>query len=69
MNQNRDRDAVPTFDRKHVVDLLRRTGYPKAADEASRVLPDPVHVEDARTFCRQHQIHLDDLVSGMGGSP
>lgn len=69
MNQNRDRDAGSTYDRKHVVDLLRRTGHPQAADEASRLLPDPVDVEHARTFCRQHQIHLDDLVSGMGGSP
>ena len=69
MNANRDRDARPTYDRKHVVDLLRQTGHPQAADEASRVLPNPVDVEQARRFCRQHDIQLDDLISAMGGSP
>ncbi|MBO0689273.1 MAG: hypothetical protein J2P40_06860 [Candidatus Dormibacteraeota bacterium] len=69
MDANRDRDARQTYDRQHVVDLLRRTGHPQAADQASRVLPNPVDVDQAWAFCRRHDIQLDDLISGMGGSP
>ncbi len=28
--------------RKWVIDLMNQLGYPEAAEEASRVLPDPV---------------------------
>jgi len=37
-------------DRQWVVDTLRRLGYVHEADEAARVLPDPVDMEQLRAF-------------------
>ena len=55
--------------RQHVVDLLRRTGFPEAADEAMRVLPDPVDIDEAVAWAAPHGITKDELISRMGGSP
>jgi hypothetical protein len=55
--------------RQHVVDTLRRMGLTQAADEALRVLPDPVDLDEAEVFCERHGIFRDDLISRMGGSP
>jgi hypothetical protein len=55
--------------RHHVVDLLRRTGLPEAADEAERVLPDPVDMDDVIQWGQKHGVTRDDLISQMGGSP
>jgi hypothetical protein len=56
-------------DRQWVVDTLRRLGYTHEAEEAARVLPDPVGIEQLREFGDRHGIFLDDLTSQMGGSP
>jgi hypothetical protein len=57
------------YSRQHVVDLMRRMGYPELADEASRVLPDPVDADQVFAWCMQHGLSHDDLISQMGGSP
>jgi hypothetical protein len=36
-------------DRRQMIAFLRRLGYTQAADEAERVLPDPVSMEQ---FCK-----------------
>ena len=55
--------------RQHVVDLLRRTGMREAAEEAERVLPDPVDMDDVTTWGAKHGVTRDGLISQMGGSP
>jgi hypothetical protein len=57
------------YSRQDVVDMLRRTGFHEAADEAMRELPDPVDLEHAQEWGRRHGITRDDLISRMGGSP
>jgi hypothetical protein len=44
-------------------------GYTQAADEAARVLPDPVSLDQFWAFADQYQISGDELVSRMGGGP
>ena len=56
-------------DRQWVIDLLRRLGYTRAAEEAARELPDPVSMEEIRKFGDRHGISRDDITSEMGGSP
>jgi hypothetical protein len=56
-------------DRQWVIDLLRRLGYPRAAEEAARELPDPVSMEEIKKFGDRHGISRDDLTSQLGGSP
>ena len=36
--------------RQHVVEVLRKTGFPAIAEAGLRVLPDPVEVEDVEKF-------------------
>jgi hypothetical protein len=55
--------------RQSVVDTLRRLGYVQQADEALKVLPDPVDYEQVREFGEQHGISRDELIDRMGGSP
>ena len=55
--------------RKWAVDLMKRMGYSEAAEEASRVLPDPVDLEQLEKFGNRYGISLSELESGMGGSP
>jgi hypothetical protein len=55
--------------RQHVVDLLRRTGFPEAADEAMRALPDPVDLDEVVAWAAPHGITKDELINRMGGSP
>jgi hypothetical protein len=55
--------------RQFVVGTLRRMGLEQAAEAAARELPDPVTYEQAARFGERHGIFLDDLISGMGGSP
>jgi hypothetical protein len=57
------------YSRQHVIDLLNRTGHTQLVDEASRVLPDPVDVDQASAWLMRHGLTHDDLISGMGGSP
>jgi hypothetical protein len=55
--------------RQQVVDMLRRAGFPEAAEDALRVLPDPVDLDRAVALGAEHGITRDDLISRMGGSP
>ena len=57
------------YRRQHVVDLLNREGYTQLAEEAQRVLPDPVEVNRLAEWAMQHGLTHDDLISQMGGSP
>jgi hypothetical protein len=56
-------------DRQWVVDTLRRLGYVHEAEEAARVLPDPVEIEQLIVFGDKYGISRDELTSRMGGSP
>jgi hypothetical protein len=57
------------YSRQHVIDLLNRTGHARLAEEASRVLPDPVDAARVEAWALQHGLTHDELVSQMGGSP
>jgi len=57
------------YSRQWVVDTLRRIGYLQEADEALRVLPDDVDLEQLQEFGDRHGISRDDLIDRMGGSP
>jgi len=57
------------YSREHFVLTLRRTGFPEAAEEALRVLPDPVEAGQIAAFLVPYGITLDELESRMGGSP
>ncbi len=52
--------------RQHVIDTLRKMGFPQVAEEASRVLPDPVDLDRVGVFCERHGIFHDDLISRLG---
>jgi hypothetical protein len=56
-------------DRQWVVDLLRRAGYTRAAEDAERDLPERVTLEEVVAFADQHGISRGELISQMGGSP
>jgi hypothetical protein len=56
-------------DRQWLVDTLRRLGYPQAAEDAARELPDPVSLEEVQKFADRHGLSRDEVVSRMGGSP
>jgi hypothetical protein len=55
--------------RQWVADTLRRLGYAEQADEALKVLPDPVDYEQVMQFGEQHGVSRDVLIDRMGGSP
>jgi hypothetical protein len=57
------------FSRQFVIDLLRKTGFAEAADEAMRVLPDPVDLDYLAKWGEQYGITREELTSRMGGSP
>jgi hypothetical protein len=61
--------AMQQYSRQHVIDLLNRLGYKQLAEEASRVLPDPVDVDQVSAWWAQHGLSRDELISRMGGSP
>ena len=52
-----------------MIDVLNRVGYTELAEEALRVLPDPVDVDQLGEFGNRYGVTLDDLISRMGGSP
>jgi hypothetical protein len=60
---------VMQYSRQHVVDRLNRLGHEELAVEASRDLPDPVDINPLETWCIQHGIPKDEVMSQMGGSP
>ncbi len=55
--------------RQHVVDLLKIAGLRELAEEARRVLPDPVEYNHAERFLAGYGISKDQLISLRGGSP
>ena len=57
------------YSRQHVVDVLRSAGWSDLADEASRVLPDPIDIDRLVAWGIQHGVSKDDLISRFGGSP
>jgi len=57
------------YSRREIVTLMRRTGYTELADEAERVLPDPVDSDQLVAFAQAHGLNRDDFISEMGGSP
>jgi|tagenome__1003787_1003787.scaffolds.fasta_scaffold17314799_1 hypothetical protein len=61
---------VPVIDLKATRGSHTRVaGLPDLADEALRVLPDPVEYDYAARFLAQHGITKDELISRRGGSP
>jgi hypothetical protein len=52
-----------------VADVLRHLGLSELADEASRVLPDPVDLDQLQAWAMQHGLSRDELISRFGGSP
>jgi hypothetical protein len=61
--------VVDQYSRQYVIDLLNRLRYTQLAQEASRVLPDPVDADKLAEWGVEHGLTYDDLVSQMGGSP
>ena len=62
--------AMPSqFSKQHVIDVLNRLGHTELAEEASRVLPDPVDIGQLEALGMQYGLTYDDLISEMGGSP
>jgi hypothetical protein len=61
--------AMDQYSKQHVIDLFNRMGYTELAEEASRVLPDPVDVNQVMAWGMRHGLSHDDLISHMGGSP
>jgi hypothetical protein len=57
------------YSQEHFALTLRRTGFPEAAGEALRVLPDPVKDDQIAAFLAPDGITLGELESRMGGSP
>ncbi len=55
--------------KQDVVDMLRRTGLADIADEAMRVLPDPVDLDHTAGILESYGVTMDELISRMGGSP
>jgi hypothetical protein len=56
------------YSRQHLASTLRKTRFPEVAEEAERVLPDPVDEHEVAAFLSQYGITLGDLVDRMGGS-
>ena len=48
--------------------MLRRTGFPEVADEARRVLPDPIDDPQIAAFLAPYGVTMDELASRMGGT-
>jgi hypothetical protein len=61
--------AEMQYSRREIVTLMRRTGYRELADEAERVLPDPIDPDQLEAFAQAHGVTKDDIISEMGGSP
>jgi hypothetical protein len=54
------------YSRQHFASTPRKTRFPAVADEALRVLPDPVDEDQIAAFHAPHGITMDELVSRMG---
>ena len=47
------------YPRQDFAALLRKTGFPEIADEALRVLPDPVDKDQVAAFLAPYAISMD----------
>jgi hypothetical protein len=56
------------YSREQIAETLRSTGFPEAAGEAERGLPDPAEGDQIEEFLTPYGITLDELVSRMGGT-
>ena len=56
------------YSREHLALTLRRTDVREVAEEALRVLPDPVEGDQIAAFLAPYGITLDELVSRVGGT-
>jgi hypothetical protein len=54
------------YPRQHFASMLRKTGFPEIADEAQRVLPDPLDKDQVAAFLAPYALSMDELVSRMG---
>jgi hypothetical protein len=54
------------YSRQHFASTLRKTRFPEVADEALRVLPDPVDEDQIAAFLAPYAITMDELISRMG---
>ena len=61
--------AETQYSRQEIVRIMRRTGYTELADEAERVLPDPVDTSELEAFASSHGVNREVFTSEMGGSP
>ena len=61
--------AQVQYSRQHIASALCKARFAELADEAMRILPDPVDTDQIEAFCQQHGVTMDDLISEMGGSP
>ena len=57
------------YSRKWLVDLLRRLGYTKAADDALLEMPEEFDLKQLQEFGERHGISRDQITDAMGGSP
>jgi hypothetical protein len=55
--------------RQHLVEVLRRTGFPEVADDVPRLLPDPVDIDVAARVLEPLGISKNELITRMGSSP
>lgn len=68
MGDDKGREVPARWQRKDLVDILRKAGYDDAADEAAQKLPESMSFDDVLGFCRTTGITRDELISRMGGS-
>jgi len=54
--------------RRHGAQVSKRE-LERLADEAERVLPDPIEGDQLAAFAQAHGLNRDDFISDMGGSP
>jgi hypothetical protein len=54
------------YSRQHSAPTLRNTGSPEVADEALRVLPDPVDEDQIAAVLAPHAITMDEPISRTG---
>ena len=57
------------YTRQWLIDILRRLGYTKAADDAARELPEEFDLKQLQEFGERHGISRDEVIDAMGGSP
>ncbi len=57
------------YAREHFAWTLRRTGFPEVAEEALRVLPDPVEGDQIAAFLAPYGITWTNLSAGWAAPP